>query len=285
MEYCFWHSVMQLAKNLARTTLVLLVSNQNFVLASDASHTLSTQPVTHTRSEAEFESAKLPVCTLDLTLTGTITGTSKQALISVHGRKDESFAINQAITDGVSLVDVHSRSAVIRRNGSLEKLELRNGAGQQKKVTANNNSDPAPALYTLPNVIEAKIRLAPEDSSRNQHINTPENKPVFMGMPFEPADLFTQAKIIPVSDGLQITKTVPGGLYEHLGLQDGDKILAINGESVDSLFDVISLAQQKDGTNRTQTTIVRHGNLYSVELDPARGIESRMIIDPAQIEK
>lgn len=282
MEYCFWHSVMQLAKNLARTTLVLLVSNQNFVLASDASHTLSTQPVTHTRSEAEFESAKLPVCTLNLTLTGTITGTSKQALISVDGSTDEPFTINQAITDGVVLVDVYSRGAVIRRHGVLEKLKLHSGAGLQEKSDANNKLDSAPAS---PAVIEARVRPQPDKVIQKRNNDSQTKKVKFMGMPFEPTDLFTQAKIIPESDGLQITETVPGGLYGHLGLQGGDKILAINGESVNSLIDVLSLAQKKDGTQRMQTTIIRHGNLYSVELDPARGIESRMIVDPAQIEQ
>ena len=285
MEHCFWHSVMQLAKNLACTTLVLLVSNQHFVLASDVSNTLSTKPVTHTRSEAEFESAKLPVCTLDLTLTGTITGTSKQALISVHGRKDEPFAINQAITDGVLLIDVYSRSAVIRRNGSLEKLELRSGAKPQEKNSAHNASDSASVHRVSPVAIAASVRPAPDEPSQKQNHDSHKGQLKFMGKPFEPTDLFTQAKIVPESDGLQIVETVPGGLYEHLGLQGGDKILAINGESVNSMLDIMSFSQKKDGTNRTQATFVRHGNLYSMELDPASGIESRMIIDPTQLEQ
>ena len=286
MDNQFWYPVIPFAKSLACAALILLVSNQSRVLASDASHALSIQPVIHTLTvTTEHESAKLPIRTHDLILTGTITGTAKQALISVNGRKDEPFTINQVITDGVFLVDVYSRVAVIRRDGVLEKLELRSGAGRQKKDSSNNESNSAPAPRAAPNVIEARVRPEPSETSQKQNNDSQANKLKFMGIPFVPTDLFTQAKIIPVSDGLQITETTPGGMYEHLGLQGGDKILAINGKSVDSPLDVMKFSQKEDGVNKIQATIVRHGNLYSVELDPASGIVFRMIVDPAQTEQ
>lgn len=255
--------------------LIQLASNQNLALASEDTHPVTINPLAQTPLPIpEYELSALPFCTLDLMLTGTILGTGKQALISVNGHKDLPFSPNQIIHDKVVLIDVHPRAAVISNNGVLEKLGLRNGVGLQKNTAATHGMTPSASP------VKVKENTHP---FKNDHPSTARYK--FLGLPFAPADVFTQAKVVSESDGLQIIETVPGGVYEHMGLQSGDKIIAVNGESVTSLLEVFNSIQKEKGAKKATTTLIRDGDFYNIEIDPEKGVEFTLIADTPQNKK
>jgi len=187
-------------------------------------------------------------------------------LIRVEGRKEELFAVGQAIAGGVFLTDVNRRGAVIRRDGVLEKLELRRGAESQDLARIK------PDLPTVPS------QPLPDEADRDKGNSSHFFKRVFADKLFEEPDLLTHAKIIPVPNGgMQISDIVPGSLFEQLGLNDGDAIRTINDTPVNSISDFVNLFQQRNNTDRLQVGVVRSGNIYNMQFDPEHGIEIKMV--------
>lgn len=246
---------------------IVFVTSSNFVFASDSSQTPSNRPVPRTQASAlAYETTRLPISNLNLILTGTVIGTPGRALIREGNRKEELFAVGQAIASGVILTDVYRYGAIIRRDGVLEKLVLRSGAESQD--LAHIQSD----IPTLPN------QPLPDEAGRDKGISSFFIQYDFANKLFEAPDILSQAKIIPVSNGgMQISDIVPGSLFERLGLNDGDAIHTINGKQVSSVSDFVNLFQQRNNTDRLQVGVMRSGNLYNMQFDPEHGIEIAMV--------
>lgn len=246
---------------------IVFVTSSNFVFASDTSQTPSNRPGPHTQASAlAYETTRLPISNLNLILTGTIIGTPGRALIREGNRKEELFAVGQAIASGVILTDVYRYGAIIRRDGVLEKLVLRSGAESQD--LAHIQSD----LPTLPS------QPLPDEADRDKGISSFFIRYEFANKLFGAPDILSQAKIIPVlNGGMQISDIVPGSLFERLGLNDGDAIHTINGKQVSSVSDFVNLFQQRNNTDRLQVGVMRSGNLYNMQFDPEHGIEIAMV--------
>lgn len=251
---------------------IVFVAGANFVFASDSAQAPPARSGPRTQlSTLAYETAHLPISNLNLILTGTIVGTPGRALIRVEGHKEELFAVGQAIASGVLLTDVYRRSAVIRRDGVLEKLELHNGAESQ--VLARIKPD-LPTVPSLP---------LPDQADRDTGNSSYFFKHVFADRLFENPDLLAHARIIPVPNGgMQISDIAPGSLFEQLGLSDGDAIHTINGAPVNSISDFVNLFQQRKNTDRLQVGVARSGNLYNMQFDPDHGIEIEMVSEFAR---
>lgn len=246
---------------------IIYLASPDFVFASDSAQAPPTRSGPGTQlSTMAYETARLPISNLNLILTGTIVGTPGRALIRVEGHKEELFAVGQAIASGVLLTDVYRRGAVIRRDGVLEKLELRSGAESQ--VIARIKPD-LPAVPSQP---------LPDEADRDRGNSSHFFQRVFADKLFENPDILTNARIIPVPNGgMQISDIVPGSLFEQLGLSDGDAIRSINGAPVNSISDFVNLFQQRKNTDRLQVGVARSGNLYNMQFDPDHGIEIEMV--------
>lgn len=222
----------------------------------------------------KYELSSLPYCELDLSISGTILGSEKLAFIRVEGRNDVPYKINQIIQSGVVLVDILPRGAVISHDGVLEKVGLKGGVTSREEISLGDNISTSP--------FPAQIR---DYQHANQMNASPKAPYRFLGIPFAPSDIFQQADIISEEDGLKIIKTTQGGVYEHIGLQSGDKIIAVNGDPVISLLDVFnSVQKERENKNKTVTTLIRDGNFYNMEIDPQRGVEFTIVTDLEQIQ-
>src|SRR5712671_4859174 len=72
---------------------------------------------------------QIPVSNLNLTLTGVVRRKAGIALIRVEGARDKPFEVGEAIVRDVKLLAVGTSSAIISRDGMLERLELNRRAG------------------------------------------------------------------------------------------------------------------------------------------------------------
>ena len=82
--------------------------------------------------------------------------------------------------------------------------------------------------------------------------------------------------------GVNVTKVVAGGVYDQVGLQDGDDIRSVDSKAVNSFSDLLnashlSVGEKQDGTKPIQVIVARGGNLYELRLDPKHGIEMKMV--------
>lgn len=267
------------------SALIAAISHPNLISANDSLYPQITQPAVRTQEVVPTkEFLKLPVCKLNLILKGTISGNSRKALISVDGRDEELFVIDQAITIDVVLVNVGMRNVVVRHNGELEKLKLVS-AGLYAREPASMGLNPSVIVAISPSAPGTINNSAPPDSNLSQKNGLPNKKHSYMGIQFEYSDFLTQAKLTPdPTGGLIISESAPGGLYERFGLQDGDNVRTINEESVNSVHDLVDVFQKKNGTDTINILIMRNGNLYDLELDPKHGIESSMVIDPKEFD-
>jgi hypothetical protein len=246
-------------------------------IASSEPSGQSTPPRIENRLVA-YDLSKLPVSALKLSLTGTITGTSRSALISVAGRAEESVAVGQFITGNVLLVDVDQKYAVIYREGLYEKLELRGGT--ESDIAIPEATDSIPPSFSETDTSESKAQIDPGLNTPGQESGA-SKKLSYMGMRFDSSDLLSQAKITPGPEGgMDITETTSGGIYERLGLEAGDTIQTINEESVNSFYDLVTLSQHSGNSNKVVARIMRSGNLYRMQFDPVHGIEVDMIVSP-----
>jgi type II secretory pathway component PulC len=264
---------MRTLKTLFCAALLLVLASPDTILANELLHSTFNQSQIRTKALVPpYEIARLPKCTLNLILTGTISGIPQKALIIVGGSNEESFDIDQAITRDVLLVDVDIRNAVVLHNGEFEKLELVSDLGVYEIDTAPKDSNPIVIAAVLPSASEA---------AWYEENRLPEKSHSYMGIQFEYSDFLTQAKLITdPTGGMRISESVPGGLYQRLGLQDGDNVRTINEKPVNSILDLMELSKPENATDSINVEIVRNGNLYDLELDPKRGIEFRMVVNP-----
>ena len=266
--------------------LIVTVVYPRIILANESLLTKNAQPVVGTLELIPpYGFSRPPVCQLNLVLTGTLSGNTKKALIRVDGRNEELFITGQIITENVFLEDVGLQSALISHDGELERLELVTDNGLHQKELAPLKSTRSVIAAVIPRTSDTIDNPASPDPTPRQENKQPDKTHSYLGIQFEYADFLTQAKITPdATGGLNISETVPGGLYQQFGLQDGDNVRAINDHSVNSINDLVSWIRKKDGTETIKISFMRYGNLYDLNLDPEHGISSSMVIDPKELK-
>jgi general secretion pathway protein C len=71
--------------------------------------------------------------------------------------------------------------------------------------------------------------------------------------------LMTQAKIMPRGDGLAISAIKPGSLFRRLGLRNGDVIEGVNGRTIQSVDDALSIYNRLRNDSSVTVDIKRGG--------------------------
>ena len=77
--------------------------------------------------------------------------------------------------------------------------------------------------------------------------------------------LMTQARIVPRETGLQITSIKPGSLFRRLGLRNGDVIQGVNGRSIRSVDDALSIYRRLLSSNSVAVDIQRRGRRWTMK--------------------
>lgn len=196
----------------------------------------------------------IPLTSLNLALTGVMPiGAEGFAIMSVNGQPETSFAIGEEILAGASLQAVYSDRAILRRNGMLEAVVLKEGA------TLAEGS-----VITSPQVRQ-EAGISGIRSSGNNY--TIERNLITQQM--QRPEFLSQALMVPnAGGGFLVREIQPGSVYEKLGMRPGDVIRSVNGQPINNMEEVMKLYQQLGGVNRVgniSIEVMRGGRTESLQ--------------------
>ena len=247
------------------------------------------------QAELNYKFSKLPMCTHGLVLSGTITGDFKKAVI-VFGGHETLFAIGQLSSNNLKIVEIRSHEVVILHDGVLEKLRITSGTGKDNTAYLQTRIADPKSLDQYMDIsfenadstafLETPIRISKSTSDNKLDNNSLSNinRSTILGLNVDESDFQTQGKFTPgPAGGLIITETEQGGIYQRLGLEDGDNIRSVNGEIITTYLDLIQQTHNSKNGKELQVVIMRDGNYYNMTLSPKSGVEIRMVVDPSDL--
>ncbi len=244
-------------------------------LADDASRTTfeRLQPA----SKSETALGRIPVSTLNVTLTGVVKGKTNIAVISVGGARDELFAVGQTIAPNVTLLAVDSSGAVISHDGAAKRLAFSRRVNASSAATSDSQVAVPVTVAAETQLFNAEPRLfnsgrmvafipagAVQDLG-NSRFSVDRG---FANEQLRSGDLLANARIAPDTSGAyRVSEIVPGSVYDTVGLRDGDAISAVNGRSLKSIADIMSLYVQRDSMKTMEIRVTREGVPRNLQLD------------------
>ncbi len=77
--------------------------------------------------------------------------------------------------------------------------------------------------------------------------------------------LLTQAKVIPVRNGMKITRIKSGSLFRRLGLRNGDVITSVNDRQIKSVDDAMSMYQNLQKGSNISIELRRRNRAETIE--------------------
>lgn len=183
----------------------------------------------------------IPVSSLNLVLTGLVdAGAHSYALIRANGAPEAPFGVGQAVLPGVTVAAVYGDRVILRHDGRVESLLLKQPAtggalGANPSYAAPPVQQMTPNQYRIPKMLLRKEMASPQK-------------------------LMTQALMVPYAGGGFLVRSLePGSLYQKLGLQPGDVVQAVNGQPLRSVQQAMQIYGQLPNANAIDLQILRHG--------------------------
>lgn len=207
------------------------------------------------RKPAPVDLNRLKTTRLNLKLMGVVDLTSRGAAIIETASGPQAVLEGEEIQSGVTLLDVYDTQAVISNRGVREKLVL-NGmdnpliATDSNDARANNRSS-----HDSPGLVEPSPRFAQISQQLRQSPMSISNY-----LRFEPINengKWVGVRIWPKSDKV---------LFESLGFQDGDRVVSVNGKSIDELSKNPGLWQQFLAESQFDMMVERNGQTEAVSV-------------------
>lgn len=173
--------------------------------------------------------------------------TLSAAVVNLGGR-DQTFVKGAEISDGVTLADVAPNHIIVSRAGVREQIDLeRPGTRADAKTAASTlTGGPAPTSF----------RLNVDNTANNTYsLSRQELNTVLQ----DPRQLNFLGRIGPTpSGGVRVEDASNGTLAAKLGLQAGDILTAINGQTVLSQGDLVRIYSQFDSLGTVRAEIKRN---------------------------
>jgi len=185
----------------------------------------------------------------DIRLTGTISGLVKDgyAVFTSGDGKQSIFRTGETIPGVGELRSVEKYGVFIKRNGKLTRIpmvEINASGAQEIAPGAGGASRPAQLLGKGDLIITQKALQMAVDN---------------------PTQLMMDAKLVPniVKDrqeGFILREIRKEGLYDNLGLQNGDVFLQINGSNISSSENALQAFTALRGMDRVKLDVIRNNN-------------------------
>jgi len=168
----------------------------------------------------------------------------------------------QSVCDVAEIKEVR-QDAVVIRNLLTNRLELVALQEATPSTTMPPRSDaqapvrvlpapPPPVVKTSPDVVTVEV---PEESVQHYLANLPELLSSARATPRYRDTGIGQRTI----EGFEIDQIKTAGVVEQMGLKNGDVLLELNGQPLDSLASVIRLFGQAQGMTQSRMTVLRNG--------------------------
>jgi len=184
----------------------------------------------------------LPLTSLNLVLTGVmVRGRDSFALIKIDGGDEEPVMVGQEIKAGARLHAVYPDRAVLSRGGSYESLVLKDSAST---LAPGSIVSGAPAAVDLNHAIR---RQGNQFTVNRESMLKQMQRPEFL----------SQAMVVPnTGGGFLVRQVQPGGMYDKLGVRVGDVIRSVNGQTINTMDDVMKIYQQLGGLQNASNVSV-----------------------------
>jgi general secretion pathway protein C len=198
----------------------------------------------------------------NLTLTGTATGPGEggYAIFEDRSRPDEGqkgFRMGQEVFDYGKLVEIGDSFVKIERDSTLYTLTI-----PFEKIATSQHDHKKSSRKKLK---RRKSTFARQVGEREYVL---DRRKVEQSLA-DPEKLLTDARMLPnikngKHEGFVISEIIPGGLYDSLGLKNGDILLRINGLEISNPEVAIQAMSALRGMNSVDLDIIRGGNNISL---------------------
>jgi general secretion pathway protein C len=167
-------------------------------------------------------------------------GTAASAIFSTGSGKDIAVYVGREVQPGVKLTEVKPDHAIVSRAGKRERIDL-----EVAQATA--------AMFPTGRVVGFKLNVA-RSGANNYSLSRKELDDALR----DPNQLSYLGQIgVPPGGGVRMEAAPAGSLAQKLGLQPGDVIRKVNGQSVASSGDLARLYQQFGTLSLVQAEVQR----------------------------
>jgi len=204
-----------------------------------------------------LEATRLP-----LTLLGTAASDDPMLSWAAIENRESSQTLVLRNQDGVGdqakVVRIERKRVVLDEGGALRELTL-----AEPEAPGAESAAARPTARTSPRrPTRAPPQVAPAEGPAT---------PALAGAR-TPAQLFQDGRILPKYTegqmvGVQISSIKPGGIYERMGLQDGDVITELNGIRIDSPEQSSKVLLQLTSTQRFRLQVDRAGGVQTMDVE------------------
>ena len=217
--------------------------NESGVSAQDKIKVIKSRNIFGVKEETKKEEPKQEVkkvSPLKFRLVGTLITPGVLPIAIVEdsgGKKQDAFEVNERVFDKAILKEVFPDKILLDRDGTIETLELEDGA--PRSSDGESNIQASNGTFTVP-----------EDEVSQALANLPV--------------LLSQARAVPYfrngqSIGMRLYAIKAGSLYEKLGLKNSDIIKQINGSPVNDPTKALKLFEDLKSQRQIGVQVEREG--------------------------
>jgi len=184
------------------------------------------------------------------------------AIIQDDGGKQNLYQVGQSIPGAGKLLEVESSRVILLHNGHRVALDLPRQAPQPGPAM---KPPPRPGfLHRMPRRMEGGIDRPNPGIRRLGGNNYQLARTTVDSSLKNMAPLFTQIRATPqiengVASGYRLTEIQPGSLFQQIGLQDGDLLKSVNGQTVGDPAKAMMMLQSLQSQPSITLNVVRNG--------------------------
>jgi general secretion pathway protein C len=185
----------------------------------------------------------------DIKLVGTISGSSKDGYAVFIGSdgKQAMFKTGETVFGVGELKGVEKNSVFIHKDGKMVRIrmtDLLTLSDMQASKSITGIAGPVQSVGKGEYIIDQKAAMVTLDN---------------------PAQMMTDAKLIPNMvkgrpDGFVLQEIKKNGVYDNLGMKNGDVLLRINGSNISNPENALQTFMALKGMDKVQLDIIRDGN-------------------------
>ncbi len=206
-----------------------------------------------TETVVRAEGFDAPETTLKIRLLGRISGSSQIATLRTPDNQEQSYTVGEEVMNGVTLQNVYPDFVVLKVNGEVQRLTFQR---DEKTGLSETQIDRVSQSVSIPG--NASEESNPITTNPTEQIDASAlMKSVQLNPNFESGTLI----------GYEIKARSGAANLEEFGLQSGDIVTAINGNSLlQSQPDLQGLIANLKNANQVKLDILRDGSPVTVQI-------------------
>lgn len=199
-------------------------------------------------------------------LLGTVawSDTTGYAFVSEHGNDQNMYKSGETIEGAGIMRGVHPDRIVMDFNGKIYEVTLEGLSGEKQPAATARPKSSAPAGRTPGGKDFSQFARR---TGTNEYV---VSKRAIDESIQNPQNILTDARLLPnivdgAQNGFRVSEIKSGGLYEHLGIQNGDILLAVNDFKLASPESALQAFTTMQGASSIAIELKRRGKKISLK--------------------